>query len=78
MLGHLLLTASKIAEKEKLEEGFRIVINDGKQGGRDLFNSRNEISPNSTIGVSITHSFIRRKTNELAPGLKLPFNYVHC
>jgi histidine triad (HIT) family protein len=29
LLGHLLLTAKQIAEKEGLERGFRIVINNG-------------------------------------------------
>lgn len=33
LLGHLLLTASKIAEQEKLSRGFRIVINDGPSSG---------------------------------------------
>ncbi len=33
MLGHLLLTASRMAHKLNLEEGFRIVINNGKHGG---------------------------------------------
>ena len=36
MLGHLLLTASKMAYKLNLEEGFRIVINNGKHGGESV------------------------------------------
>lgn len=37
ILGKLLLTASKIAKQEKLEEGYRIVINDGSHGGQQVF-----------------------------------------
>ena len=33
LLGHLLLTASKVADKLKLEAGYRIVINNGPHGG---------------------------------------------
>jgi histidine triad (HIT) family protein len=35
-LGHLLLTAKKIAIEQKLDEGFRIVINNGKDGGESV------------------------------------------
>ncbi len=33
LVGHLLLTASEVAKKVGLEAGFRIVINNGCQGG---------------------------------------------
>ena len=33
LLGHLLLTAASVAAKLNLENGFRIVINNGKDGG---------------------------------------------
>jgi histidine triad (HIT) family protein len=33
VLGHLLLTAAAVAKKLNLEGGFRIVINNGKDGG---------------------------------------------
>ena len=33
LLGHLLLTARNVAKKLNLEEGFRIVINNGPHGG---------------------------------------------
>ena len=33
ILGHLLYVTSVIAKEQKLEDGFRIVINDGKNGG---------------------------------------------
>lgn len=32
ILGKLLLTARKVAEAEGLEDGYRLVINDGPQG----------------------------------------------
>ena len=35
--GHLLFTASTIAKNEKLTDGFRIVINDGKNGGQSIY-----------------------------------------
>ena len=37
LLGHLLYTAQSIAHQEKLDEGFRIVINDGKQGCQSVY-----------------------------------------
>ncbi|MEM8868680.1 MAG: histidine triad nucleotide-binding protein [Verrucomicrobiota bacterium] len=36
ILGHLLLTAAEIAKKLKLENGFRIVINNGPDGGETV------------------------------------------
>jgi histidine triad (HIT) family protein len=36
LLGHLLLTAAEIARREQLEEGFRIVINNGPHGGETV------------------------------------------
>jgi len=35
-LGHLLLTAGKIAEQENLSSGYRVVINHGKNGGETV------------------------------------------
>ena len=32
LLGHLMVTAAKVAAQEGLENGYRIVINDGKEG----------------------------------------------
>ncbi|MEX2132455.1 MAG: histidine triad nucleotide-binding protein [Pseudohongiellaceae bacterium] len=37
LLGKLLLRASIIARDEKLDEGFRLVINTGKHSGRTIF-----------------------------------------
>lgn len=36
VLGHLLLVARKMAKKENLDGGFRIVINNGKDGGESV------------------------------------------
>lgn len=37
-MGHLLLTAKKVAKEQKLEEGYRIVLNEGKNGGQCIDN----------------------------------------
>merc|ERR1711973_640641 len=37
LLGHLLLVARKVAAEQKLDDGFRVVINDGKNGGQEVF-----------------------------------------
>ncbi|WP_269527217.1 histidine triad nucleotide-binding protein [Coraliomargarita parva] len=36
ILGHLLLTAATVADSLKLEGGYRIVINNGKDGGETV------------------------------------------
>ena len=36
LLGHLLLTARKVATAEGLQNGFRIVINNGPDGGQSV------------------------------------------
>ena len=36
LLGHLLLTAARIAEREGLGGGFRLVINNGPDGGESV------------------------------------------
>lgn len=36
LLGHLLLTARKMADQLALESGFRIIINNGKDGGETV------------------------------------------
>lgn len=36
MLGHLLIVAKKVAEKLSLGNGYRIVINDGADGGQEV------------------------------------------
>ncbi|CAI9733097.1 triad nucleotide-binding 1 [Octopus vulgaris] len=37
ILGHLLLVAKKLAETETDGNGFRLVINDGKNGGQSVY-----------------------------------------
>lgn len=36
LLGHLLLTAKKVAEDAGLKNGYRVVINNGKDGGQTV------------------------------------------
>ncbi|KAI8752916.1 histidine triad nucleotide-binding protein 1 isoform X1 [Biomphalaria glabrata] len=37
LLGHLLLVAKNIAEQQKLEKGFRLVINNGPDGAQSVY-----------------------------------------
>ncbi|CAH1788840.1 unnamed protein product, partial [Owenia fusiformis] len=37
LLGHLLCVARKVAVQEKLDAGFRVIINDGKNGGQSVY-----------------------------------------
>jgi histidine triad (HIT) family protein len=37
LLGHLLVVVSKVAAQEKLDDGYRVVINDGKNAGEFKF-----------------------------------------
>ncbi|KAM8851711.1 adenosine 5'-monophosphoramidase HINT1 [Synchiropus picturatus] len=37
LLGHLLIVAKKCAEKAGLADGYRIVINDGPNGGQSVY-----------------------------------------
>ncbi|MEL6554980.1 MAG: histidine triad nucleotide-binding protein [Cyanobacteria bacterium J06621_11] len=37
LLGHLLFTVSEIAREQKLENGYRVVINTGEEGGQTVF-----------------------------------------
>ncbi len=37
ILGHLLFTVSEIARQENLDDGYRVVINTGKEGGQTVF-----------------------------------------
>lgn len=36
LLGHLLVVAAQIAKQLKLDEGFRLVVNDGNHGGQTV------------------------------------------
>jgi histidine triad (HIT) family protein len=37
LLGHLLLTVKRVATQENLDNGYRIVINTGEDGGQTVF-----------------------------------------
>ncbi|XP_078266011.1 putative HIT-like protein Synpcc7942_1390 [Rhinoraja longicauda] len=37
LLGHLLIVAKNLAKKEKLTDGYRMVINDGKNGAQSVY-----------------------------------------
>ncbi|KAK2173686.1 hypothetical protein NP493_855g00034 [Ridgeia piscesae] len=37
LLGHLLVVARKVAAKEGLTDGYRLVINDGRHGGQSVY-----------------------------------------
>jgi histidine triad (HIT) family protein len=37
LLGHLLLTAQRVAAAAGLDKGYRLVINDGEDGGQTVF-----------------------------------------
>ncbi len=37
LMGHLLLTAKRIAEEQGLENGYRVVINNGLEAGQTVF-----------------------------------------
>ncbi|KAK3094392.1 hypothetical protein FSP39_001167 [Pinctada imbricata] len=37
LLGHLLVVARRVAKQAGLEDGYRVVINDGKDGGQSVY-----------------------------------------
>lgn len=37
LLGHLLLVARKVAKELNLDKGYRVVINDGPEGGQEVY-----------------------------------------
>lgn len=37
LLGHLMIVARKLAKKEGLDRGFRLVINDGQHGAQSVY-----------------------------------------
>ena len=37
LLGHLLIVANKVAAQKNLDDGYRVVINNGKQGAQSVY-----------------------------------------
>nr|XP_022309357.1 histidine triad nucleotide-binding protein 1-like [Crassostrea virginica] len=37
LLGHLMLVAKKVAKEQGLNEGYRLVVNDGPMGGQSVY-----------------------------------------
>ena len=37
LIGHLFVVASKVALQQGLEPGFRVVVNDGKEGAQSVY-----------------------------------------
>mmetsp|Transcript_17267 Transcript_17267/g.44007 ORF Transcript_17267/g.44007 Transcript_17267/m.44007 type:complete len:126 (-) Transcript_17267:26-403(-) len=50
LLGHLLFVAQKVAKQEKLEKGFRIVINDGKEGLQSVYHLHVHVLGGKVLG----------------------------
>lgn len=50
LLGHLLLTANKVATQEQLDEGYRIIINNGEEGGQTVFHLHVHLIGGKSLG----------------------------
>ncbi len=50
LLGHLLQTVKKVAENEKLTNGYRVVINTGNDGGQTVFHMHLHILGGRSLG----------------------------
>lgn len=50
LLGHMLLAVSDIARQEKLENGYRVVINTGEEGGQTVFHLHMHLLGGRTLG----------------------------
>ena len=50
LLGHLLLTAGKIARQEGHEDSFRVIINNGEDAGQSVFHLHCHILAGRTFG----------------------------
>ncbi|KFM80602.1 Histidine triad nucleotide-binding protein 1, partial [Stegodyphus mimosarum] len=37
LIGHLMLVAKKVAKEQGLDKGFRVVVNDGPDGGQSVY-----------------------------------------
>lgn len=52
LLGHLMLTARAVAKEQGLEQGYRLVVNDGKDGAQSVFHRE----------CAVLYSALRRAT----------------
>lgn len=51
VLGHLMYTAQKVAKEQGLEEGgYRLVVNDGEQGGQTVFHLHIHVLGGAAMG----------------------------
>lgn len=50
LLGHLLFTAKQVAEQAGLENGYRLVINDGADGGQTVYHLHIHILGGRSMG----------------------------
>lgn len=50
LLGHLMVTAKKIAKKVGLTNGYRIVVNDGPEGGQSVYHLHIHILGGRVLG----------------------------
>lgn len=48
--GHMMLVAAKIAEQEKITEGFRLIINNGKHARQEVFHIHMHMLAGDDIG----------------------------
>ena len=50
LLGHMLLTVAEIAREQKLENGYRVVINTGEEGGQTVFHLHMHLLGGRSLG----------------------------
>lgn len=50
LLGHLLFVVSEIAQQEKIDKGYRVVINTGEDGGQTVFHLHLHLIGGRTLG----------------------------
>lgn len=56
VLGHMLLTARKIAEKEAIaENGYRLIINCGEHGGQEIYHLHLHLLGGRRLGPMLSH-----------------------
>ncbi|KAL5994974.1 14 kDa zinc-binding protein [Asimina triloba] len=73
ILGYLLYIAKVVAKQEGLEDGFRVVINDGPNGCTHSSHSCKNSRP---IRVSSAHPSSRGTPDELAPWLRVTSLFI--